>query len=158
MTDKEVLVTAEGLKKLEAELGNLKSVKRKEIAERIKSALEFGDVNENSEFDEAKNEQAQVESRIMQLEQIIKNAKVIEIEDVNTKVVSVGAKVKVLDMGFNEEIEYTIVGSTEVEPENHKISNESPVGKALLGQKKGATVTVEVPDGKITLKVLKIHK
>lgn len=136
-TNKEVVLTYEGLQKLEQELENLKTVKRREVAERIKQALSFGDISENSEYDEAKNEQAYIEGRIFQLENMLKNAKVIDEEDIQTDVVSIGSKVKVLDMEFDEEVEYYIVGSTEADPSQYKISNESPVGKALIGGKIG---------------------
>lgn len=158
MTNKEVVLTYEGLKKLEDELEYLKSVKRREVAERIKQALAFGDISENSEYDEAKNEQAHTETRIVQIETMLKNARVIDEDEINTDVVSVGSKVKVLDLEFDEEIEYTIVGSTEANPSQYKISNESPVGSALMGQSKGSTVEVVVPDGVIKFKVLSIHK
>ncbi|MFZ5989860.1 MAG: transcription elongation factor GreA [Bacillota bacterium] len=158
MVNKEVVLTYEGLQKLEQELEFLKTVKRREVAERIKQALSFGDISENSEYDEAKNEQAHVEGRIAQLETMLKHAKVIDEDEVKTDVVSVGSKVNVLDMEFNEEVEYYIVGSTEADPSKYKISNESPVGKALLGKKKGTVVEVQVPDGVIKFKVLGIHK
>lgn len=158
MVVKEVILTYEGLKKLEEELEYLKSVKRKEIAERIKYALSFGDISENAEYDEAKNEQAYIEARIAYLENILKHAKVIDEDEVNTEVVGLGTKVRVLDMDENEETEYMIVGSTEADPSNFKISNESPVGKALMGKTVGSEVRVEVPDGIINLKILKIYK
>lgn len=158
MVNKEVVLTYEGLQKLEQELENLKTVKRREVAERIKQALSFGDISENSEYDEAKNEQAYVEGRIVQLENMLKNAKVIDEDDIKTDVVGVGSKVKIFDMEFDEEVEYHIVGSTEADPAQYKISNESPVGKALLGKKKGNVVEVAVPDGVIKFKVLGIHK
>ena len=157
MTIKEVVLTYEGLKKLEEELEYLKR-KRLEVAERIKQALSFGDISENSEYDEEKNEQAQVETRILHIETMLKHAKVIDEDEVNTEVVSLGSKVKLLDMEFNEEVEYSIVGSTEANPSKSKISNESPVGSALMGQKKGSVVEVAVPDGLIKFKVLKIYK
>jgi transcription elongation factor GreA len=158
MTSKEVVLTYEGLKKLEEELEFLKGVKRREIAERIKQALSFGDISENSEYDEAKNEQAHIEGRIVQIETMLKNAKVIDEEDISTDVVSLGSKVKLLDMEYNEENEYYIVGSTEADPSKNKISNESPVGSALMGKKKGTVVGVSVPDGEIKFKILKIYK
>lgn len=158
MTNKEVILTYEGLKKLEEELEYLRGVKRKEIAERIKQALSFGDISENSEYDEAKNEQAHMEGRIVQLESMLKHAKVIDEDEVNTDVVSLGSKVKLLDMEFNEEVEYHIVGSTEADPRKSKISNESPVGSALIGKKTGSVVEVSVPDGVIKFKVLQIYK
>lgn len=158
MTSKEVVLTYEGLKKLEEELEFLKSVKRREMAERIKTALSFGDISENSEYDEAKNEQAQMEGRIVQIETMLKHAKVIDEDDVSTDVVSLGSKVKLLDVEYNEENDYYIVGSTEADPSKNKISNESPVGSSLMGKKKGATVQVSVPDGIIKFKILKIYK
>jgi len=158
MTGKEVVLTYEGLKKLEEELEYLKGTKRREIAERIKQALSFGDISENSEYDEAKNEQAHIEGRIAQLETMLKRARVIDEDEVSTEVVSIGSKVRLLDMESNEEVEYSIVGSTEADPINFKISNESPVGKALIGQKKGDTVEVTVPDGIIKFKILEIYK
>jgi len=158
MTNKEVILTYEGLKKLEEELEHLRGVKRKEVAERIKQALSFGDISENSEYDEAKNEQAYIEGRIAQIETMLKNAKVIDEDEVSTEMVGLGSKVNLLDMEYNEKLEYSIVGSTEADPAKHKISNESPVGKALLGKKKGDVVEVAVPDGVIKFKILKIHK
>jgi transcription elongation factor GreA len=158
MVSKEVVLTYEGLKKLEDELDVLKSVKRLEIAERIKEALSFGDISENSEYDEAKNEQAQVENRISHIESMLKHAKVIDEDDVNTEAVSLGSKVKLLDMEYKQEVEYSIVGSTEADPSRFRISNESPVGSALMGRKKGSVVEVTVPDGIIKFKILKIYK
>jgi transcription elongation factor GreA len=157
-TAKQIVLTYEGLEKLENELEYLKTIKRKEIAEKIKQALAFGDLSENSEYDEAKNEQAQVEVRIVQLENMLKNAKVIDEDDINTDIVSIGSKVKVLDMEFDEEVEYAIVGSTEADPSQYKISDESPVGRALIGQKVGSVVDVEVPAGVIKFKILSINK
>lgn len=158
MTSKEVVLTYEGLKKLEEELEFLKGVKRREVAERIKQALSFGDISENSEYDEAKNEQAQLEGRIVQIENMLKHAKVIDEDDVRTDSVSLGCKVKVFDMDLDEKVEYYIVGSTEADPLNNKISNESPVGSALIGQKVGSIVEVTVPDGVIKFEILEIQK
>lgn len=158
INNKEVLLTYEGLKKLEDELIFLKSVKRREVAERIKQALAFGDISENSEYDEAKNEQAQMEGRIVHLESMLKHAKLIDEDDVKTDIVGLGSKVKVLDMEFDEEVEYFIVGSTEADPSKYKISNESPVGQALMGKSKGSVVDVQVPDGIIKFKIIEIHK
>lgn len=155
---KQIVLTYEGLEKLEKELEYLKTEKRKDIAEKIKQALAFGDLSENSEYDEAKNEQAQVEVRIVQLENMLKNAKVIDEEDINTDIVSIGSKVKVLDMEFDEEVEYLLVGSTEADPSNSKISDESPVGSALIGQNVGSVVDVQVPSGVIKFKILSISK
>lgn len=158
MAAKEVVLTYEGLRKLEDELEYLKGQKRREVAERIKQALSFGDLSENSEYDEAKNEQAQVEVRIVQIEKILKNAKVIDEDEVTTDVVSVGSKVKMLDVEFNEEVEYLIVGSTEADPSNSKISNESPVGAGIIGKKVGDVVDIEVPAGLVQYKILDIKK
>jgi len=158
MAGKEVILTYEGLKKLEEELEQLRGPKRMEIKERIKVALSFGDISENSEYDEAKNEQAYVESRIAQLETMLKNARVIDEEDVSTDKVTIGSKVRLLDMEYNDEIVYTIVGSTEANPAQFKISNESPVGAALMHKKKGNIVEVTVPDGVLKFKILKIEK
>lgn len=158
MSKKEVLLTYEGLKKLEEELEFLKGEKRKDIADRIKQALAFGDISENSEYDEAKNEQAQNEVRIIQLEKMLKNASIIDEEEIDTKVVNLGAKVKIRDIKSKEEYDYKIVGSTEADPASSRISNESPVGSALLGHKVGASVDVEVPGGKIKYKILSIYK
>lgn len=158
MMSKEVVLTYEGLKKLEEELEYLKRVKRREIADRIKQALSFGDIMENWEYDEAKNEQAQVEGRIVQLESMLKNARIIDEEDVSTEEVTLGSKVSLIDLDSNEEVEYYIVGSTEADPSKHKISNESPVGSALMNRKEGDIVEVMVPDGVIRLKIMKINK
>ena len=136
MGEKEFLLTQEGYDKLEQELEYLKTTERYEIAERIKVALGFGDLSENSEYDEAKNAQAANETKIAELEEKIKYAKIIDESEIDTEVVQVGNIVKVLDMEYNEEIEYTIVGSTEVDLAQNKISNESPIGKALLGKRK----------------------
>ncbi len=157
MTKKEVLLTYEGLKKLEKELEDLK-LKRLEVADRLKQALAYGDISENYEYDEAKNEQAQLEGRIAQLENMLKNAKIIDEDEVSTDFVNIGSKVKLLDLDYNETFEYHIVGSTEADPAKKKISNESPVGKELMGKKKGDTVTVNVPDGIVKFKILDIYK
>jgi len=144
MEEKEVLLTQEGYDNLESELENLKTVVRTEIAERIKVALGFGDLSENSEYDEAKNAQASNEIRIAELENKLRYAKIIDESEIDTKTVQLGNKIKVLDMEFDEELEYTIVGSMEVDLAQNKISNESPVGKALLGAKKGQIVDVHI--------------
>ncbi|MBE6883023.1 MAG: transcription elongation factor GreA [Ruminococcaceae bacterium] len=154
---KEIILTDEGLKKLEEELEQLKTVKRKEIAAKIKEALSFGDLSENSEYDEAKNEQAFVEARILQLEATLKNVRVLDDDELNNEIISVGSKVVLKDVEFDEEVTYQIVGSTEADPANGKISDESPVGKALLGRKLGETVTVEAPIGEILYEVLAIN-
>ncbi len=158
MSNKEVLLTYEGLKKLEEELEFLKGEKRKEIAERIKQALAFGDISENSEYDDAKNEQAQNEVRIIQLEAMLKHATVIDEDEVDTKVVNLGAKVRIRELKSKDEFDFQIVGSTEADPASSRISNESPVGSALLGHKVGDTVDVEVPGGKTKYKIIDIHR
>ena len=158
MPQKETILTYEGLKKLEEELEYLKTEKRREVAERIKVALGFGDLSENSEYDEAKNEQAQVEMRIIDLENKLRNVKVIDEDEIDTKTVQIGNTVQVLDMEYDEKVDYTIVGSTEVDLANNKISNESPIGKALLGKKNNEIVEVEAPAGVLSFKILKITK
>ena len=155
---KKFLMTYEGVKKLEDELEYLKAVKRKEITEKIKVALGYGDLSENSEYDEAKNEQAFTEGRILQLENMLKNAEVVDESEIPTDTVSVGSIVKVKDYDFDEEVEYTIVGSTEADPMNFRISNESPVGKGLIGKKVGDVVEVNVPDGVSKFEVLDIRR
>lgn len=155
---KELLLTAEGLAKLEAELDELKLVRRKEVAEKIKQALAFGDLSENSEYDEAKNEQAQVEARIAQLEGMLKIARVVDEGAIDTDAVSVGTKVKILDIEFEEEEEYSIVGPTEANPSANKLSYESPVGKALLGKKVDDVVDVQTPGGVVQFKILEISR
>lgn len=154
----EVILTQEGFDKLEEELNYLKTEKRTEIAERIKVARGFGDLSENSEYDEAKNAQSENEQQIAELEAKIRNAKVIDSSEIDTKTVQIGNLVKLYDEEFDEEIEYTIVGSTEVNLAENKISNESPIGKALLGRKKGEVVDVDAPDGIIKFKILAIKK
>jgi len=158
MVDKEVVLTANGLKKIEDELEMLKTVRRKEVAERIKQAIAFGDISENSEYDEAKNEQAQMEERILKLEGMLKKARVIDEDDISIDVVSIGSTVTVLDVEFQEEVEYTIVGSAEADPYELKISNESPVGRTLLGKKVGDVVEVQIPDGATQYKILSIKR
>ena len=142
--NKEILLTEEGYKKMEAELEKLKTETRAEIAERIKVALGFGDLSENSEYDEAKNAQAENEDKIVELEAKLRFAKIIDDSEIDTKKVQVGNTVKVLDMEFDEEVEYTIVGTTEADITQNKISNESPIGSALLGAKKNQVVEVQV--------------
>ena len=154
----EVILTQEGYDKLEEELNYLKTEKRTEIAERIKTARGFGDLSENAEYDEAKSAQAENEQAIADLETKIRHAKIIDSKEIDTKTVQIGNLVKLLDIEFNEEVEYTIVGSTEVNVAENKISNESPIGKALLGCKKGDLVDVEAPDGTIQFKILAIKK
>jgi len=156
MSEKEVILTPEGLAKLEQELEDLKTVKRKEVAARIKEAISFGDISENSEYEEAKNEQAFIEGRILTLEKMLRNARIITNADVDTGVVSVGSKVRLKDLEFGDIVDYTIVGSAESDPMNNKISNESPVGQALLGKAKGSVVDVHVPAGVIQYEILDI--
>ena len=158
MGEKEVIITQEGFNKLEKELEILKTEKRAEIAERIKVALGFGDLSENSEYDEAKNAQAENEEKIAEIEKKLRLAKIIDESEIDTKTVQVGNIVKVFDEEFDEEVEYTIVGSTEVDLSENKISNESPIGSALIGAKKGETVEIQVPAGVIKYKVLEINK
>ena len=158
MEEKEVLVTQEGYDNLEKELEYLKTEKRTEIAERIKVALGFGDLSENSEYDEAKNAQASNEIKIAELENKIRYARIIDESEIDTKTVQVGNKVKVLDMEYDEEVIYTIVGSTEVDLSQNRISNESPIGAALLGAKRNQVVEAETPGGVIKFKVLAIKK
>lgn len=154
----EILLTQEGYNKLEEEVELLKTVRRKEVAERIKIAISFGDLSENAEYDEAKNEQAQVEERIMKLENMIRKAVIIDESQIDLNVVTIGSIIKVRDVEFDEEVEYTIVGSAEADPYDGKISNESPVGKALLGRSVGEEVDVQVPDGTAKFKILEIRR
>ena len=158
MDEKEVLLTKEGYEKLEQELEFLKTTRRAEIAERIKVALGFGDLSENSEYDEAKNAQAENETKIAELENKVRYAKIIDESEIDTKTVQVGNTVKLLDIEFNEEVSYTLVGSTEVDIAQNKISNESPIGSAILGAKKNQIVDVQAPSGIVQYKILSITK
>ncbi len=158
MENKQIVLTDEGLLKLEQELESLKTEKRQEVAEKIKIARGFGDLSENAEYDAAKEEQAQVEARIVQLEKMLKNAKVIDMDDIDLNRVSVGTRVKVYDEEFDEEVEYSIVGSTEADPYTNKISDESPVGRGLIGRNIGETVQIETPGGTVSLRILSIDK
>lgn len=158
MEEKEVLLTQEGYDNLEKELEYLKTEKRSEISERIKVALGFGDLSENSEYDEAKNAQASNEIKIAELENKLRYARIIDESEIDTKTVQVGNKVKVLDMEYDEEVEYTIVGSTEVDLSQNRISNESPIGAALLGAKKNQVVEAQTPGGVAKFKILAIKK
>lgn len=158
MEEKEVILTQEGYDNLEKELNYLRTEKRTEIADRIKVALGFGDLSENSEYDEAKNAQAENEVKIAELENKLRYAKIIDEKDIDTETVQIGNIVKVLDMEFDEKIEYTIVGSTEVDLAENKISNESPLGMALLGAKKNNVVEVQAPAGIMKYKILSIKK
>ena len=158
MAEKEVILTEEGLKKLEEELEYLKSVKRREVAERIKQAIEFGDISENSEYEDAKNEQAFIEGKIITLEKKLRNAKIIDDSEVDTNVVSIGSKVLLKDLEYGDEFEYILVGSMEADPTANTISNESPVGQAILGKAKGTIVEVNVPAGLLKYQILDIKK
>ncbi len=158
MEEKKNILTYEGLKKYEEELHELKVVKRQEVAQKIKEAREQGDLSENAEYDAAKDEQRDIEARIEALEKILKNAEVVVEEDVDLNKISIGCKVKIKDLEFDEELEYKIVGSSEANSLKGKISNESPVGKALIGAKKGQTVSVETQAGTIKYKVLGIER
>ena len=153
-----MILTQEGLSNLKNELENLKTVRRKEVAEKIKVALSFGDLSENNEYDEAKNEQAIMESRILEIEAMLKNVKVIDEDELSTDRIHVGSKIKVQDVSFNETLDYRIVGSSEADPREGRISDESPVGAALLGHKKGQTVVVKTPGGDVKYKILEIYK
>ena len=154
--EKKNILTYEGLKKLEEELHDLKVVRRTEVAQKIKEAREQGDLSENAEYDAAKDEQRDIEARIEEIEKILKNAEVVLDEEVDTGKISIGCKVKIRDMELKQDMEYKIVGSTESDSLNGKISNESPVGKALIGAKKGQTVKVETQAGDLKYKVLQI--
>ena len=158
MAEKKNILTYEGLRKLEEELDDLIVVKRKEIAQKIKEAREQGDLSENAEYDAAKDEQRDIEARIEQIEKILKNAEVIDEDEVDLEKISIGCKVTVLDVEYEEEEEFRIVGSSEANSLKGKISNESPVGKALIGAKVGDTVNVETQAGVVQYKVLAIEK
>ena len=153
---KEVILTAEGYERLKEEIELLRNDKRRDIAERIRVAREFGDIAENAEYDDAKNEQAMLEHKIMLLEERVLHARVIEADDVDTSVVSIGSRVRLKDMDANETVEYHIVGSAEANPAEHKLSNESPVGRAIIGHKKGEVVEVSAPRGALKFKILDI--
>lgn len=158
MVEKQEILTQEGYNKIEEEVEYLKTVKRKEVAERIKVAISFGDLSENAEYDEAKNEQAKLEEQILKLDEKLRKAVIIDESQIDLDIVMVGSIVKLYDFDFDEEIEYSIVGSAEADPFEGKISNESPVGKALLGARVGETVEVQVPDGVSKFKVLEIRR
>lgn len=158
MEEKKNILTYEGLRRYEDELHDLKVVQRKEVAQKIKEAREQGDLSENAEYDAAKDEQRDIEARIEELEKILKNAEVVVEDEVDLDKISIGCKVRIMDLEFNEELEYKIVGSTEANSLKGKISNESPVGKALLGAKEGATVEVETQVGTLKYKVLEIQR
>ncbi len=157
MTEKSLILTAEGLKKLENELNELKVVRRKDVAEKIKEARGQGDLSENAEYDAAKEEQAEIEARILEIEDILNNAEIVSDEEIDKDTVSVGCRVKLFDYEFDEEIEYFVVGSTEADPMNFKISNESPIGKAIIGHHAGEEVKFDTPDGICKYKILEIN-
>jgi len=158
MREKEVLLTAEGLAKLERELEHLKTVRRREVAARIKQALEFGDISENSEYDDAKNEQAFVEGRILQIEKMLRNARLIDESEGPADVVTLGARVRLKDLQYGDEFEYQVVGSAEADPFNNRISNESPVGQAIMGKGAGTVVEVKAPDGVLKYEILEVTR
>lgn len=158
MGEREIMLTEEGYKKLEEELQQLKGPKKMEVAERIKVAREFGDISENSEYDDAKNEQALLEAKILEIENTLRHAKIVDDDDISTRKAGVGTLVTVYDYEFEEEISYGIVGATEVNMAENKISNESPVGKALIGRKKGEEFEVETPGGIAKYKVISIER
>ena len=157
MQEKETVVTAEGLKKLESELDELKTVHRKEVNDRIRQAKEFGDISENAEYEDAKQEQAFIEGRIMKLEAMIRGAKIITEGEGGADEVHLASTVRVKNLSTNTEAEYTIVGSAESDPLRSKISNDSPIGQALMGAKPGATVTATTPNGDVQLRVVSIR-
>ncbi|MDO4204570.1 MAG: transcription elongation factor GreA [Selenomonadaceae bacterium] len=158
MAEQKIILTEEGLKKLEERHEYLVSVKRREVAERLKEAIALGDLSENSEYDDAKNEQSAVETEILDLMAKIRNAEIIKKDDSKKNVVHMGDTVVIKDMEFGDEMEYTLVGSTEADPTEMKISNESPVGAAILGQKVGKTVEVTAPAGVLKYKIVKIKQ
>lgn len=155
---KEIVLTTDGMQNLKDELEYLKTVKRKEVSEKIKQALSFGDLSENSEYDEAKNEQAEVESRINQIEEMLKYARVLNEDEIAGDEVGLGSKVRLWDVEFEEEVTYSIVGTTEADPDNYKLSQESPVGAALMRHKEGETVEVNTPGGVVEFKILEITR
>ncbi len=157
MTEKKLVLTTEGLESLENELNDLKVVRRKDVAEKIKEARGQGDLSENAEYDAAKEEQAEIEARILEIEDILSNAEIISDDEIDKDTVSVGCHVKLFDYEFDEEVEYFVVGSTEADPMNFKISNESPIGKAIIGHHAGEEVTFDTPDGSCKYKILEIN-
>ncbi|HCJ09783.1 MAG TPA: transcription elongation factor GreA [Clostridiales bacterium] len=158
MPEKEVILSAEGLRRLEEKLDYLRRVKRHEVAERIRKARQFGDINENSEYEDAKKEQSFIEGEILQLEKLLRNAKLIDDINVDPEVVGLWSRVKLQDLESQETFEYTIVSSTESDPDQNKISDESPVGRAVLGQRAGQVVEVQVPDGTLRYKILEVSR
>lgn len=157
-TEKVIVLTPMGLKKIEEELEHLRTVHRREVADRIRESKQFGEFSENSEYEDAKTEQAFVEGRILELKQILLHAHVVEEDEISTDVVGIGSKVRVRDIATKHEWEYAIVGSVEADPEENRISNESPVGEALMDKKVGDVVEVEIPAGKAKYKIIKISK
>ncbi len=155
-TEKKTILTSEGLKRLEDELEQLRTKTRKEVAEKLKVALSFGDLSENSEYDEAKNEQARVEARILQLETMLKNVTILDSNELTNEIIQIGSKVKIKDLEDGEVLEYRIVGSMETNPDEGKISDESPVGKALIGHKIKDIVKIKIPAGVVQYEVLEI--
>ena len=158
MANKEVILTNEGLKHLEKELDHLTKVRRREVADRIKQSIEFGDLSENSEYDDAKNEQAFVEGKIAQLKDMILNAQLIDNRRVHTDKVTVGSVVKIKNVDTGDRFQYLLVGFAEADPDNNRISNESPVGKAVLDKKAGDIVEIEAPSGTVRYKVMSISR
>jgi transcription elongation factor GreA len=156
MAEKQVMLTVEGLKKLEEKLEHLKTVRRGAVAERIKQAIDFGDISENSEYEDAKNEQAFIEGEIMTLEKMLRNSQIIE-DGADNETVHLGCTVIIKDVEFDEDLKYTIVGSAEADPTEFKISNESPVGQAIIGQRVGSIVEVHVPAGVLEYKIMEIR-
>jgi transcription elongation factor GreA len=158
LRDKEIVLTIDGLNKLEKELEYLKTVRRREVAQRIKQAIEFGDITDNSEYEDAKNEQGFIEGRILTIEKMLRNARVLNESDVQTDQVGLGSQVVLKDLESGEKAQYTIVGSAEADPAAYKISNESPVGQALIGKKAGEEVEINVPAGIMRYRIEKINK
>lgn len=155
-TSNKVLLTTQGFEKLKIELEHLKTQGRRDVAARLKEAISYGDLSENAEYDEAKNQQAFIEGRILELEEQVKNVEIISESEIKAGIIQVGSTITLQRDGSEETHEYTIVGSTESDPIQHKISNESPVGEGIIGKKEGATVTIEAPVGKINYKILKV--
>lgn len=155
--NKEVILTPDGYRRLEEELELLRTVRRKEVAERIKTAISFGDISENSEYDDAKQEQAFVEGRVITLEKMLRNARVLDENEITTEIVGIGSIVLLKDLEYNEEVEYTMVSSAEANPNENKISTESPVGRAINGQPVGSIVEVSVPAGTLKYEILAIR-
>jgi transcription elongation factor GreA len=156
--ENELVLTAGGLKKIQEELEHLRTVSRKAVADRIRDSKEFGELSENNEYEEAKNEQAFVEGRIIELKRILQNAHIVQEDEIPTDFVGIGSKVTVKDMETKDEWEFTLVGSVEADPTEDRISNESPVGEALVDKKVGSVITVQVPEGLVKYKIIKISK